>query len=179
MTNKGWEFLIESPESLQELKYNEGIYLEDVSLDHWMSAFNVVTNVLEDNGISYVLKVNGTVYMTYNAEFSIFMEYVADLADFANRSDLTTYKFDFYEQGINYSFELIKAGNNQYTLVFTNLLKETFEPVTVKGCLFNLNLDLYTFFTRFVFLTGRLCPIVSKNEIYIEWKADTLSKFRL
>lgn len=172
MSDKIFEFFIESkPDSY-------GIAVEEIEfdfiLDSVVGVFNIITSILYANDIRFVLKINGKNYPTFDTEFAIFLECFSGVLDFSYGSNLQVYNFDFYEQGINYSFKFRKLDAIYYVLKFND--GKNPEIQIVRGRFHELRFLSQRFFDDFIFLSNKYCTNITNNELFVDWKAEMSSK---
>lgn len=176
--DKGFEILIAPKVALQGIKYSEREFESDFDLDSVSAVFYVMASVLYSNDVCFELRINDREYNTLSAELVIFLEELLGLIEFINKIEVPRYSLDFYEQGANYSAEFEKANDGLYVLEFIDRSNPS-EVVKSEGTLLDLNLLLYTFYSRFVFLVNKFCPEMSKNELYLEWKMNASRIFKM
>jgi len=176
MSHKSFEVTIEFNNELSTIGQSEEDFASEFELDDLITVFYIITNELSNNNVSFGLKVEGRAYPALTAEFSIFLECLSGVVDFVNETDISKHTFDFYEQGINYLFRFEKINDQEYRLAFEDLNSSS-EIVMVRGTLLDLNLVLYTFYSRFIFLVDKLCTAIRQNELYVEWKDNLDKKF--
>lgn len=143
-------------------------YQYDDELDMLMSVFSDLSHFFYDNKIRFILNINNVIYSTWDCEFSLFLESMLELVVFSNKKDVLTCQFEIFEQGVHYIF-LFDKINDMYKLKF-NDIENSSETVSSEGFLLELNFMLFSFYSRLVFLTQKLCPSISNSKMFCEWK---------
>ncbi|HEY5750956.1 MAG TPA: hypothetical protein VIU12_33060 [Chryseolinea sp.] len=179
MNDKAFDILIECEDSLLLENVDHETYDYDEELESITSLFHDLSVSFNERRILFTLKINNAVCAADNTELSILLEKFMSLVDFATSEEIKNYNLDFFEQGAVYLLSFEKSGKNLYSLQFTNKQIPNFEVINCRETLLDLNLTLFTFYHRVVFLTAKMCPAISKHKMYVDWRSRIDQMFQL
>lgn len=132
-----------------------------------------------ERGIVLFMQIGNHNCINLDAELSILLESFQDLVRFVTADNQLEYSLHFYEQGANRLLSFEKINNNEYTLVFNDFSIENFVPVNIKGTILDLSLILFTFFSRTLFLTTKICPSMVRSPMFTNWSAEIKHMFNI
>lgn len=178
MGDKNFLFFLKPQDDFGKKIINDHVFEYDEELQTIASVFDDLSRVFYENGLHFILQVNGTIYPTWDYELSIFLESLMKVVAFANRKDVNECEVEFYEQGINYLFDFEKVNDKSYRLDFIDK-RGTSKTFHSESFLLELNLDLFTFCSQVIFLTDKVCPSISNSDMFGEWKTAISKEFGL
>lgn len=179
MIDKVLSILIECEESLRLENVDNKPYEYDEALESITSLFHDLTISFYERRIFFTLKIDNAVCLTDPTEFSILLEQFVGLVDFATNAEVKNYNLNFFEQGARYLLSFEKNDDDVYNLKFRDKQISDFEVIKYHGALLDLNLTLFTFYNRLVFLTAKICPAIGKHKMYVDWRSRIDPMFQL
>lgn len=169
MTRNFFTTSLKTSEILEQKDVDTSLYEYDEEYDTITSVFHDLSYAFFDRGIHFVLKLNEKICPTTKWELSLFLDSFLDLVRFANDKDTNTYNLEFYEQTARYTFTFEKEEGLSYNLVFVDKDIPDSGSIQGQGTLLDLNLSLFTFYSRLIFLAEKICPSIGSNSFFVEW----------
>ncbi len=169
MINQALAVRIECEQQLLIKDIDNELYEYDTELESITSVFWDLSKSFYDRNILFTLEVKDVVYITYHSELCIFLETFYDIVLFATNKEVKAYDLDFFEPGARYLLSFKRKDSDYYSLEFIDRDISDFRPVYTEGSFLDLNLMLVTFYYRVTFLTKKICPSITTNEMYNNW----------
>ncbi|WP_295800068.1 hypothetical protein [Mucilaginibacter sp.] len=145
-----------------------------------------ITSVLYDLSESFyereivlVLKICDHSCINLGVELCILLEELHNFICFANDDNKVEFNLWFYEQGGDRLLSFKKAENGRYILIFNDNDISGFKPLNTTGSILDLNLMLYTLFSKVRLLAYKMCPSIAKNPLFSPWIAEIENTFAM
>jgi len=163
--------------SPEDIDYSE--YEFDEEYDSVTSVFYSLSESFYERGIELLLKICDHDCINFGVELSILFEEFHNFVNFVNNNSENEYALHFYEQGANRLLSFKKNEKGEYSLIFEDHSIVGFERLNASGTVLDLNLMLFTLFSKVRFLADKLCPSITKASMYSVWVDKIEGVFKL
>jgi hypothetical protein len=140
--------------------------------------FTALSESFYENDIYCDLVINDYPYPSWAPEYAVLLGELLYLLKFIDSKTKKMFLLDFDAEGCHYKFTFIRTPGRTYLLDFTdNYGDVSFEPKQVSGTLLDLKLNLFTFYSRTIFLAERICPLIALHPLFLEWRKQVGHQF--